>query len=68
MSDDEITCLICGQSFPTIGSHLRTHGINVTEYWSRFPGAETVSIAALKKMCKVCPPSNEEGGNSETVQ
>jgi len=38
-----VVCLICGESFCMLSTHLKTHGTNVYEYEVKFPGAPTIS-------------------------
>lgn len=42
-TQNEVTCLICGQSFRALSSHLRVHNISTYEYAKRFVGASTIS-------------------------
>jgi hypothetical protein len=40
-TDEGVQCLICGDVFRQLWSHLPVHGLSIKEYCKRFPDAET---------------------------
>jgi len=45
-----VTCKICGKQFKFVNNtHMRTHGINITEYIRMYPGKTTSSDVTTKK-------------------
>ena len=38
-----VRCMLCGEEFETLASHLRMHGVTSNDYRKMFPGAELMS-------------------------
>jgi len=53
MSDETVTCVICGREMRLISpAHLKTHELTTLEYKRRFPEAEIISLASSRRKSK----------------